>query len=124
MKHTFASISRAFLFAALLTVALLSASTPATAAAKAPVWEVVEAVDVDAVPVLSTDEASASGFEVSVHEGRIYITVDKPVKIEVFSILGQLVASRTIAPGTVRLTIGNRGIYILKGAGSTRRINL
>ncbi len=124
MYHT-ASIFR-HLFAGLLVLTAVFVAAPkAAAVSKAPLWEVVEAVDIDADPVSPDDgDASSSRLDVTVRDGRIYITVDRHVKIEVFTILGQLVTSRRIAPGTVRLTLGNKGIYIVKGAGSTRRVNL
>ena len=49
---------------------------------------------------------------------------NRQMKVEVFTILGQLVTNRKVQPGVVRLKLDNRGIYIIKGAGNTRRINL
>ena len=63
-------------------------------------------------------------FEVELRDGYIYISAPAEVTVEVFTILGQPVTRRTIKPGTVRLSLGSRGIYILKGAGTTRRVNL
>lgn len=94
------------------------------AAAKAPVWEVVDAADNDGAQVPMAEDSASGRLDVSVRDSYIYITVDRPIKIEVFTILGQLVTSKAIAPGTVRLSLGTRGIYIIKGAGSTRRVNL
>ncbi len=102
----------------------LLAPLPASAAAKAPVWEVVEAADTDGAQVPMTDDSAQTRLDVAVHNSYIYITVDRPMKIEVFTILGQLVTSKSVVPGTVRLSMGTRGIYIIKGAGSTRRVNL
>ena len=91
------------------------------AAAGNPVWEVVSAPDSDAPASVSENTAR---LDVTVRDRAVYITTDTPVKIEVFTILGQLVTSKSIAAGTVRLTLGHRGVYILKGAGITKRVNL
>ncbi len=63
-----------------------------------------------------TDDSAQTRLDVAVHNSYIYITVDRPMKIEVFTILGQLVTSKSVVPGTVRLSMGTRGIYIIKGA--------
>ncbi|MDE6156739.1 MAG: hypothetical protein K2L75_00535 [Muribaculaceae bacterium] len=123
MKALPTALSRLLVITALALSALLCPAT-AEAAAKAPVWEVVTSVDNDSAQMPISDDSSAGRLDVAVHDSFIYITVDQPIKIEVFTILGQLVTSKNIAPGTVRLTLGTRGIYIIKGAGSTRRVNL
>ncbi|MDE6854697.1 MAG: hypothetical protein K2J38_06530 [Muribaculaceae bacterium] len=94
------------------------------AASRAPVWEVVERSDPGTDGTLGVETGQTSAFDADVRDGYIYITVSAPVKVEVFTILGQLVTSRTIAPGTVRLRLGTGGIYIIKGAGTTRRVNI
>ncbi len=62
---------------------------------------------------------------VTVHEGgKVLITTDRPTTVQIFSILGQLITQKQINAGTVRLTMGVRGIYILKADNTTRRISL
>ncbi len=104
-----------------LAAAAFIASCPQAFAAGKPVWEVVSAPDGDTPASVSE---TAARLDVLVRDGAVYITVDTPMKIEVFTILGQLVTSKTVAAGTVRLSLGHRGVYILKGAGTTKRVNL
>lgn len=107
---------------AVLVSAFVLVPISATAApAKAPVWEVVSYTDPDSATPSSDVTAR---IDISVRDGVVYIAVDADVKVEVFTILGQLVTSKAIAPGTVRLTLSQRGVYILKAAGTTKRINL
>lgn len=68
--------------------------------------------------------AQQDAVEVVVRDGAVYITASQPVKVEVFSILGQLITTRRIGEGTVRLTLRQRGVYILKAGSVTKRINL
>ena len=94
-------------------------STAAGAAAKAPVWEFVQSQ-----PDTEMTPQPQGKIEVSVADGCVYIAADSKVTVEVFTILGQLVTKATVQPGLTRLTLGQRGIYILKGAGTTKRINI
>lgn len=99
-----------------------SCAVPCLAAPRTPVWETVrEYTPSDAD---SADTLQAPEIEMTVSDGHIYITVTHPVTVEVFTILGQPVTSRKLLPGTTRLTMGMKGIFILKGAGTTKRINL
>ena len=89
------------------------------AAGSTPVWEVMR---------INTDETETGDdlppFEIEVRDGYVYVNANRQMKVEVFTILGQLVTSRKVQPGVVRLKLDSRGIYIIKGAGNTRRINL
>ncbi len=109
--------------AVVLAVVIVAMSPDVFAAAKAPMWEVVRVNDRSSEMPVNSD-SNQPAFEVEVRDGLVYVSTDATVKVEVFTILGQLVTSHTISPGLVRLRIGNRGIYILKGAGTTRRVNL
>lgn len=117
------SYIRRILTAAILALVVVAMSPEVFAAAKAPVWEVVRVNDRSSEMPVNTDD-NQPAFEVEVRDGIVYIATETTVKVKVFTILGQLVTSHTVSPGTVRLRIGNRGIYILKGAGTTRRVNL
>lgn len=75
-------------------------------------------------PVERELPAQQEAVEVAVRDGAVYITASQPVKVEVFSILGQLITTRRITEGTVRLTLRQRGVYILKAGSVTKRINL
>ncbi len=105
----------------LILLAVAFALSPAVDAANdTPQWE--------ELPVRQTVErelpAQQDAVEVVVRDGAVYITALQPVKVEVFSILGQLITTRRIGEGTVRLTLRQRGVYILKAGSVTKRINL
>ena len=105
---------------AIAAMAFIIAPYDRAMAAGKPVWEVVSAPD----DTQGNVSENAARLDVSVRNGHVYITTNSPVKIEVFTILGQLVTSKSVSAGTVRLTLGHRGVYILKGAGTTKRVNL
>lgn len=106
---------------AILAVAFSAIPLRAHAENKAPQWETVSSDDSsDSMH----DELQRENVTISSRDGAIYISVAKPVKIEIYSILGQLITSKQIKPGTVRLSLNRRGVYILKAGTITRRINL
>ena len=88
------------------------------AASNAPVWEVLATGQVDDVP------AASEQVEVEVKDGKVYISLNKPAKVEVFTILGQLITQKKLEAGVSRLTLHQRGVYILKTGSFTRRINI
>lgn len=105
-------------FILILLIAITTAL--AATAAKQPVWEVL-------TEVKAPDSSAAQPkdpIDVNVTDGQIYIYVREPVTVEIFSILGQRITGKSIEPGTVRLTLSQRGVYILKAGTYTRRINL
>ena len=59
-----------------------------------------------------------------VKDGWVYVTASKIVTIRIFSILGQPIITETMQPGTYRLHLASRGIYILKVGAVTRRITI
>lgn len=101
----------------LLTLILMLSAPTVVADSRVPVWDVVELRDV-------APGADADSIDVETRDGHIYITTARPVEVRVYTILGQLITKRKISPGTVRLTLGTRGVYILKTETATRRINL
>lgn len=94
----------------------------AQAVAKSPQWDVVAVAD--SADNGRNDLGQRETVEIVNRDGVLYITVDRPMKIEIYSILGQLITKRQVAAGTVRLALGQRGVYILKAGSTTRRINL
>jgi len=109
-------------FVAIILFAIgLFATTPVYAAGDSPEWEVVSQRPRGQEQALPTGQ---EGLEVVVRDGAVYITVTQPVRVEVFSILGQLITHKKIEEGTVRLTLRHKGIYILKAGSVTKRINL
>lgn len=120
MTISMKSLLRIFAVAVLLLCA--SHAEAQTSAPSRPArWEVLSATE----PNQNLDAGTAELLDVQVRDdGSVYITTDRSAKIEVFSILGQLITSKQVPAGTVRLTLGARGIYILKSGTATRRINL
>lgn len=105
----------------LIVVLFLALSAPAhtSAAAGTAVWEVVEQHD----PRPDSRQRTEAP-EVVVRQKYIYISTERPETVRVYTILGQLVTSKEIRPGTVRLQLASRGVYILKTDTATLRINL
>lgn len=97
--------------------ATMCAQNPSTPTPRPPVWETVSVADA---------ATSVPGeVEVAVRDGgTVVIKSDHEVKVQVFSILGQLITEKLMQPGVVRLRMNTRGIYILKADNSTRRISL
>lgn len=56
--------------------------------------------------------------------GCIYLTTEQRIEVKVFTILGQMILTQTLEPGTYRLPITSRGIYIVKIGSATHRIIL
>lgn len=112
--HLLRTVACSLILAAAITMPVF-----AQAPARGPVWEVVRLSD-PASPGTEVPEVS----DVSVREGIVIITVERPVTVKVFSILGQLITQKQLQPGTHRLTLGTKGIYILKASDLTKRINL
>ncbi|MDE6277979.1 MAG: hypothetical protein K2M06_07725 [Muribaculaceae bacterium] len=79
----------------------------------------------ESVWVFADDSPASEKIDVVVRDGgQVLISANRPTPVKVFTILGQPVASRTIQPGTVRLRLPLRGIYILKAGETTKRINI
>ena len=107
--------------AAILSIAVgLCVSFTAHAATDTPVWEELTRKSSQEHELPTQQDV----VEVIVKDGAVYITSAAPVKAEVFSILGQLITSKRIGEGTVRLNLKQRGVYILKAGQITKRINL
>lgn len=104
------------------------AATPAATGADAPVWEHVDnrrtATAADDAGTAAVELKGGERTDISVRDGIVYIVTDAPLKVEVYSILGQRVTQRQLQPGTSRLTLPRRGLYILKAGAVTRRINI
>lgn len=116
-------MNRTFLkYTVALIVVLMLASAVSRSVAASPQWWQTEARESASSGVPGSEDAER--IEVEVQDGDIFITVGKEVQVKVFTILGQLVTQRTITPGTTRLRISAKGIYILKIGPHTRRINL
>ncbi len=102
----------------LILFIMLSVAFSAAEAA-APRWESVNVPSRE-----DTERIDSDGIDISVREGYIYISTSRSLTVKVFTILGQLISQENLTPGTHRLRIASRGIYILKAGSSTRRITL
>lgn len=63
-------------------------------------------------------------LEVRSQSGYIYVETSKPVVVQIYTILGQLVSQQSLKAGTSRLRVKSRGIYILKTSTTTRRVTV
>ncbi len=106
----------------LLSASALLVAQPATGSNKTPVWEIV--AEQDSTPRNEGEEGASDKIDVETRDGIVYISTTQPTTIKVYTILGQLITSKSVGSGTVRLTLGVRGVYILKAGTATRRINL
>lgn len=68
--------------------------------------------------------ASADGVEIYGNNGVITIKSNHKTTVRVFTILGQLVSTTSIQPGTTRIKVASRGIYIVKVDNITQKIAL
>lgn len=103
-----------------LTVISLICAASALMPAAARPWE--EASRRDAPQ--SEIQIDSEQIDITVKDGWVYITTQKTVQVKIFNILGQIISSETIQPGTHRFHLSARGIYILKAGGITRRITI
>lgn len=104
----------------ILLAAVALATAPCIVAAP-PVneWEINSTTD-----DRNGDEIRREGIEVTVRDNTLIITLEQASKVELFTILGQRVAERRLPAGTSRLTLRQRGVYILKVGSNTIRINI
>lgn len=71
-----------------------------------------------------TDPGQTDGVEIFSSNEAIVIRTQRRIQVRVFTILGQLVSSSTLAPGTSELRINSRGIYIVKIGNLTQKVAL
>lgn len=103
------NLRRSFLSFLLAAVAAgISASSPAA-------WERVVSA-----PAPTTQDSELSDAYVS--DGYAYITLRETTEVKLFTILGQLICSERLTPGTYRLRLTSRGVHILKTATAARRL--
>lgn len=104
----------------LMAVAVMAAFCIQSDAAPRATWEEVTS---PAPTVVNNFDAEAD-VSVTVSDGFIYISSEKPVTVKIFSILGQLISQENLKPGMHRIKLDSRGIYILRAGSTTRRITL
>ncbi len=99
---------------------LLALGAALLAGAATPSWEVAKSPD----QIELADRAESEQIEIRVKDRYVYVTTNEELTVKVYSILGQLISTQTIQPGTYRLQLPSRGIYILKAGTVTRRITI
>ncbi len=62
--------------------------------------------------------------EVFAGKGAIVVKTSKPVGVEVYTILGQLVSRHKVAAGTSQLEMPSRGVYIVRVGRLTGKVAL
>lgn len=100
-------------------IALLSICCLSVAAAESVTWEQTDEAPRTAVMDRIDPEA---GIAIATVGDHIYVEVARPVEVKLFTILGQLIGRRRLEPGTHRIRIASRGIYLIKAGSATRRI--
>lgn len=100
-----------------LTVFLCAAAAFFPALTVARSWETVKSERVDAKSIVKESE-----IEIKAAPGLIIINSDHQVKVQVFTILGRLVSSETVAPGSFQLAMPAHGVYIVKVGEMTCKV--
>lgn len=98
---------RHIIAAATAACILLGAGYASAAGTKG--WEPVRTEYSSAKKILKETD-----FEIRVSPGVIMVSANREVQIKIFTILGRLVNSETLQPGTSRLTLPAHGVYIVK----------
>ena len=109
---------------AYLALFLCCAAVPLTAPSQQrdsqPKWEHVESAPAEDTGTDRTLDVA----NVRVQDMHIYVDLDRPAQVKLFTILGQPVSQMQLPAGTSRFRVAARGIYILKIGSSTRRITI
>lgn len=113
------NIARRLLMTIIVAVVAFTVAAQDRQPVRTPYWEVIQLVDPAGRPDSGRDIA-----DVTVSDGKVTIVVERSVTVRVFSILGQLITQKQLAPGRHRLTLATKGIYILKAGADTRRISI
>lgn len=89
----------------------------AYAAATPKGWEQVKTEYNDAKRVVKEPE-----IEILTSQSAVIVNTSKPVKIQIFTILGRLVTSETLPAGVSQFSINAHGVYIVKVGELTCKI--
>ena len=98
----------------LLAVAV---AAPGLTSAAPKGWEAVRVERSDTKSVVKDAE-----IEIKAAPGVIVVKSDHHVQIKIFTILGRLVNSETLAPGSMQFTVPAHGVYIVKVGGLTCKV--
>lgn len=72
-------------------------------------WETAKKDSLKTKPV-----ASFPDIDIYASPGTITITCAKTANVKIFSILGRLISSKDLPPGSSTLSLGSHGVYIIK----------
>lgn len=72
-------------------------------------WEAVKTERQDAKVVGHNGDV-----EVKTARGVVMVTTNRAIQVKIYTILGQMVSSDTVGPGSFQFTIPTHGIYIVK----------
>ncbi|MCM1153584.1 MAG: DUF6383 domain-containing protein [Muribaculum sp.] len=97
--------------------ALLLTAAPLGASAKG--WEVSKGEKTETRHIIKD-----SDIEIRATRGLIQVNVSHPVQIKIFTILGQLISSETLQPGSHQFTVSAHGVYIVKAGDLTCKVAL
>ena len=100
-----------------LSLFFLSAAIDISAATKS--WEPVK-TEIGELKSIAKDP----DIEIKAGNGHLFVTANRQVQIKIFSILGQLISSETLSPGTHRLAGTPHGVYIIKACDLTCKVIL
>lgn len=107
-------IKHAVIFALLVAALVIPVGA---VAATGMAWETVKTEIRDAKSVVKDTD-----IEIMTAPSAIIIHANRHVNVKVFTILGRLVSSENVAPGTSRLPIGAHGVYIIKVGDLTCKV--
>lgn len=110
----FRNMKRSFLIGLLCIIASL---TGATAASASKGWEQIKSEYSELKSIVKEPE-----IEILTGPSLVVVTSSKQVKIQIFTILGRLVSSETLPPGTSQLSLPAHGVYIVKVGELTCKI--
>lgn len=98
-----------------MAVCAILTFSPASAAMRG--WEPVKSERTDAKSI-----AKEAELEVKAAPSTIIVTTNHQVQIKIFTILGRLVNSETLAPGTSQLSLPAHGVYLVKVGSLTCKV--
>ncbi|MBD5358276.1 MAG: T9SS type A sorting domain-containing protein [Bacteroides sp.] len=98
-------------------VCLLASLVGASAMPTTKGWEQVKSEYSELKSIVKDTE-----IEILTAPSLVVVSSSKPVKIQIFTILGRLVSSETLPAGTSQLSIQAHGVYIVKVGELTCKI--
>lgn len=112
-------MTRKRLLTFILSLMIATSSISLCGAPGASRWEPVKSEIREAKTV-----AKEADLEILTAPGFIIVNSGREIDITVFTILGRVVSSETLSPGSSRLAVGAHGVYIVKVGDLTCKIAL